>query len=51
MTAMLVLGLSTTAFVNAQEIPTSVEVTSFPFNESVMEDGKMENNRGLEMDI
>lgn len=44
MTAMLVLGLSTTAFVNAQEIPISVEVTSFPFNESVMEDGKITFN-------
>ena len=44
MTAMLVLGVSTTAFVNAQEMPTSVEVTSFPFNESVMEDGKITFN-------
>jgi len=44
MTAMLVLGVSTTAFVNAQEIPTSVEVTSFPFNESIMENGKITFN-------
>ena len=44
MTAMLVLGVSTTAFVNAQEMPTSVEVTSFPFNESVMENGKITFN-------
>ena len=44
MTAMLVLGVSTTALVNAQEMPTSVEVTSFPFNESVMENGKITFN-------
>ena len=44
MTAMLVLGVSTTAFVNAQEVPTSVEVTGFPFNVSVMEDGKITFN-------
>ena len=43
-TAMLVLGVSTTALVNAQEMPTSVEVTSFPFNESVMENGKITFN-------
>ena len=44
MTAMLVLGISTTAFVNAQEVPTNVEVTSFPFNVSVMENGKITFN-------
>jgi len=44
MTAMLVLGVSTTAFVNAQEMSTSVEVTSFPFNEYVMENGKITFN-------
>ena len=31
MTAMLVLGITTTSVANAEDVPNSVEVTSFPF--------------------
>ena len=37
MTAMLVLGITATSVANAEDVPNSVEVTSFPFELSVME--------------
>ena len=41
MTAMLVLGVTTTSVANAEDVPNSVEVTSFPFELSVMENGQI----------
>ena len=44
MTAMLVLGITTTSVANAEDVPNSVEVTSFPFELSVMENGQITFN-------